>query len=427
MSKRRVVVSSLGVTTPLGIGVADLWSALLEGRSAVRRTNLVEASGEPRHLVATAPSFNARQYIADRKLLRVMQRTDQLGLVAAAEAVAGAPAGDVAPTQRGAFMGARKDTYRLEDFKDAVDASREQNGEVTARKMGTEGYGLLGPLTLVTGLPNGCLFAVSVLHTIKGSNANVIGTGEVGLTAVGAAYAAVQEGQAEWALTGGHDSATDRWNYANFYRLGLLTQFAGDPARAVRPFDRRRDGFAPGEGAGMLVLEPLERARARGTRILAEVTGYAATCDATGLVTPRSEGTALADAISRALAEADVVPDEVDYVNAYACATQAGDRTELRALEAVFGSSCRRPLVSSIKGAIGHLIAGSGAVEAAATVLALTDQVVPPTVNLEQPDADCGFDCVPQTARAATIRNAIAISRGIGGQNAVLALRRWED
>jgi 3-oxoacyl-[acyl-carrier-protein] synthase II len=174
-----------------------------------------------------------------------------------------------------------------------------------------------------------------------------------------------------------------------------------------------------------VVLEPLERARARGARIWAEVVGYAATCDGTGLVVPRADGKALMSAISAALADAGIGADEVQYVNAYASATQVGDRTELRALEQVFGAG-KRPLVSGLKGALGHLLAAAGAVEFVATALALDRQVVPPTVNLREPDAACHFDCVPGAARAAALRNAVTISRGIGGQNAVMVLRRAE-
>jgi 3-oxoacyl-[acyl-carrier-protein] synthase II len=176
----------------------------------------------------------------------------------------------------------------------------------------------------------------------------------------------------------------------------------------------------------MVVLEPLERAQARGASIWAEVVGYGASCDGTGVVGPRADGSALAGAISRALDEAGLAPEDVDYVNAYACATRVGDRTELRALESVFDGGKRRPLVSTIKAAVGHLLAASGAVECGATALALQRQIVPPTLNLDAPDPECHFDCVPGTARPAMVSSAITISRGIGGQNAVMALRRWE-
>jgi 3-oxoacyl-[acyl-carrier-protein] synthase II len=177
----------------------------------------------------------------------------------------------------------------------------------------------------------------------------------------------------------------DRWTYANFHRLGLLSSRTDDPQHAVRPFDRRRDGFAVGEGAGMIVLEELGHARSRGAEIWAEVVGYAATSDASGLVTPRADGSALAAAITGALSDAAMEPGDLDYVNAYGSATPTGDRTELRALEAAFPAAHRRPLVSGIKGAIGHLLAASGAVEFAATALALRHQIVPPTLNLTDP------------------------------------------
>ncbi len=425
MSARRVVVTGLGVATPFGLEVDEFWQALAQGRSATRAINLVDPGGPPRHLVAQVPAFDIRQYVPDRKLLRIMTRMDRLGLAAARGATAGAPANDLPATEKAAYLGTRKEWCEVDELQDVVRVSREENGRMTARKLGSDGYAAISPLALVTGLPNGCLFAVSVLHQIRGANTNFMGTGEVGLSAIGAAYLAVREGRAQWALAGGHDTGIDRRAYADFYRLGLLSQSVAEPERAVRPFDRGRDGFVLGEGAGMVVLEPLERAQARGARIWAEVTGYAETCDATGLVVPRADGMALANAISTTLASAEIAADNVQYVNAYASATVIGDRTELRALEHVFGAG-RRPLVSALKGGLGHLLAAAGAVEFVATALALDLQVVPPTVNLQTPDAECHFDCVAGVARAAALQNAITISRGIGGQNAVVALRRWE-
>jgi 3-oxoacyl-[acyl-carrier-protein] synthase II len=291
--------------------------------------------------------------------------------------------------------------------------------------MGAAGMAQIPPLTLVTGLASGGLFALSVLHTLQGASTSFLGSGEIGLVAFGAAYAAVQEGKADWVVTGSYDDSVDRWSYADFHRLGLLSRWEGDPAQAVRPFDRKRSGFALGEGAGIFVLEGLERAQQRGAPILAEIVGYAATSDASGMVSPRADGTALAAALQGALTSAGVAPEDVDYVNAYASATPAGDRTELKALEMVFGQG-KRPLVSAIKGAVGHMIAASGAVELGATVLALQRQVAPPTLNLEEPDPECHFDCVPGVAREAPLRTALTLSRGIGGQNAAVVLRRWE-
>jgi 3-oxoacyl-[acyl-carrier-protein] synthase II len=425
MSERRVAVTGLGVATPFGLDIGALWESLARGDSAVRAVNLVEPGGPPRHLVTQVPAFDPRQYVPDRKLLRIMTRTDRLGLAAARGATDQAPAGDLPATERAAYLGTRKEWCELEELRDVVRVSREEDGRMTPRKLGSDGYAAISPLALVNGLPNGCLFAVSVLHQIRGANTNFMGTGEAGLSAIGTAYLAAREGRAEWALAGGHDSGIERRTYADFYHLGMISQSVAEPKRAVRPLDRRRDGFALGEGAGMVVLEPLERARARGARIWAEVVGYAATCDGTGLVVPRADGKALVSAISAALADAGIGADEVQYVNAYASATQVGDRTELRALEQVFGAG-KRPLVSGLKGALGHLLAAAGAVEFVATALALDRQVVPPTVNLREPDAACHFDCVPGAARAAALRNAVTISRGIGGQNAVMVLRRAE-
>jgi 3-oxoacyl-[acyl-carrier-protein] synthase II len=426
VSERRVVITGLGLVTPVGVGAAECWSALTSGRSAVGRVNLVGEQGEARHLAAAVPEFNVRSYVSDRKLLRLMCRSDRFGLAAAQMAVAEAGADAYPPERRGVYTATSKEMGPIEDLFEALRASRDETGEMTSVLMGSRGFSLTPPLTLVSGLANGCLFALSVLHTIVGPNTNFLGSGEAGLLAIGTAYQAVQRGDIEWALAGGHDSGVDRWSYADFHRLGLISRWEGDPARAVKAFDRRRDGFAVGEGAGMVVLEDRAQAERRRAPVLAEVIGYAATCDATGMVRPDREGTALAEALREALRRAGAAPDEVDYVNAYGSATPAGDRTELKALKAVFGSG-RRPLVSGVKGAIGHLLAASGAAELGATVLALRSSLVPPTLNLEEPEPGYCFDLVPREARPAPVRTAVTISRGIGGQNAAIVLRREEE
>jgi 3-oxoacyl-[acyl-carrier-protein] synthase II len=337
-------------------------------------------------------------------------------------AVAEAGETELEPGRKGAFIGTSKEMGPIEPLFDAARPSRDETGEMTSRGLGADGFSEIPPLTLVNGLPNGCLFAASVIHSIKGASTNFLGSGEAGLMAIGEAYRAVQEGRADWALAGGHDSGVDRWSYANFHRLGMLSKHADEPEKAVRPFDRSRDGFAVSDGGGMWVVAERDRARARGAEIYAEILGFGATCDATGQVAPRSDGSALAQAISVALGEAEVQPGSVDYINAYASATPTGDRTELRALEAVFGGAPHRPLVSGIKGALGHMLAASGAVELIATALAIHHHAVPPTTNLEEPDAECQFDCVQGSARAADVTAAMTISRGIGGQNAVMVL-----
>jgi len=420
-SKRRVAITGMGLVTPLGLGAEPFWSALTAGRGAVRRVNLMD-DGEGKQLAARVPEFKARDYVSNRRLLRLMCPTDQFGLVAAQMAISEAGEAELEPARKGAFIGTSKEMGPIEALFDAMRVSRDETGGMAARLMGLNGFGEIPPLTLVNGLPNGCLFAASVMHSIKGPNTNYLGSGEAGLMAIGGAFRAVEEGLADWALAGAHDSGVDRWSYANFHRLGMLSKHADDPERAVRPFDRSRDGFAVSEGAGMVVLEGLDRARARGADIYGEILGFGATCDAAGQVAPRSDGSSLAQAISVALNEAELQPGSVGYVNAYASATPTGDRTELRALEAVFGGAPHRPLVSGIKGALGHMLAASGAVELIATALAIHHHVVPPTTNLKEPDAECQFDCVQGSARAADVTAAMTISRGIGGQNAVMVL-----
>jgi 3-oxoacyl-[acyl-carrier-protein] synthase II len=426
MSARRVVITGLGLVTPLGLGAEEFWAPLVAGQCAVTRLSLAGESGEPRQLGAPVPAYDIRPYVPNRKMLRVMSRTAQFGLTAAQMAVSDAGEAGLEPSRKGAFIGTGQALCPAEFLFDAVRASRDEHGEVSARLLGTEGLPLIPPLSMLTALSNGGLFASSVLHSITGLNTNFLSSGEAALAAIGEACWAIREGEADWALAGGYDGGVNRWVYADFHRLGMLSSRTDDPARAVRPFDRTRDGFVVGEGAGMVVLEEREAALARGARVWGEVLGFAGTCDAAGPLTPRTDGSAFAAAMLGALQDAGVEPSAVDYVNAYASGTPMGDLTELRALERAFGDARRRPLVSGIKGAIGHLLAASGAVELGATLLTLRHQVVPPTLNLESPDPECHFDCVPKVARAAKVTVALVANRGIGGQNAALVVRRTD-
>jgi len=426
VSERRVVITGVGLVTPLGIGAADFWSALVEGRSAVARANLVDAEAEPRHPVARVPDLEIRAFVSNRKLLRVMCESDRYALAAAQMAVADG-GGEIPPPQRrGAFVGTRKELAPYEMVREPILASLDEEGHLNSRRLGERGFPEIPPLALVSGMPNGCLFALSLLHSIKGSGTNLIGSGDIGIAAIGAAYRAIQAGQVEWALAGSHDTGVNRWDYADFYALGLLSTRNGDPSQIVKPFDRRRDGFVLGEGAGVIVLEELDSALARGAQVLAEISGHAQTCEAVGLLQLQPDGGALAQAMETAIGEAGLAPEAVDYVNAYGAATVVGDRTEARALSKVFGGRRRGPLVSGIKGGTGHLLAASGAVELGATVLALQHQTAPPTLNLNEPEPEFALEFVPHRARKADIETAITISRGIGGQNAVAVLRRWE-
>ncbi len=424
MSERRVVVTGLGLVTPLGLGPEDFWTALVEGRSAVTRLHLDGGSGEPKQLGAPVPLYDIRPYVPNRKILRVMSRTAQFGLTAAQMAVDDSGDAGIPTARKGAFIGTGQALCPAEFLFDAARASRDETGEISAKLLGIQGVSLIPPLSMLTALSNGGLFAASVLQSITGTNTNFLSSGEAALAAIGEAYWAIREGEADWALAGGYDGGVNRWVYADFHRLGMLSLRTGDPLRAVRPFDRSRDGFALGEGAGMVVLEERSAAMARGARIWGEIVGFAATCDASGPLTPRADGSALAAALLGALRDGGIEPSDVDYVNAYASATPMGDLTELRALETALGGLRRRPLVSGIKGAIGHLLAASGAVELGATLLSLCHQLIPPTLNLQSPDAECHFDCVPNQARPASVDIALAMNRGIGGQNAAIALRR---
>ena len=259
MSPRRVVVTGVGMVTPLGVGTYESWSALAAGGSGVAWANLLGEQSALRHPAALVPEFPIQRYVTNRKLLRLMGRSDRFALAAAQMAISEAPPDGIHPERRGAFTATRKEIVPIESLFDVVRGSWDDTRTMDSVRLGRDGFGLIPPLTLVLGLPNGCLFALSVLHTVHGANTNFLGSGEVGLAAVAAAYQAVREGSVDWAVAGGHDSGADRWAYADFHRLGLLCQPSGDPARSVRPLDRRRSGFALGEGAAMVVVEAVVR------------------------------------------------------------------------------------------------------------------------------------------------------------------------
>jgi 3-oxoacyl-[acyl-carrier-protein] synthase II len=261
------------------------------------------------------------------------------------------------------------------------------------------------------------------VHGLKGSNVYFAGTAEAGAEAIGRAYRAVRRGEADVAVAGGFDDASSWWNMTKFDTLGILTQRNELGAAACRPYDADRSGTVLGEGSAFLVLEPAEDAEARGARVYAEIVGLGNAYDARRLITPDPTGRSLAQAIEAALREADAPPRDVGYVATHGSGTRVGDATEARALRTVFGDDGAFA-ASSVKPATGHLVGGAGALNAAVAALAVKRGALPPTLNLETPDADCdGVDWVPREARRTEVQQAVALARGLEGQNVALVIR----
>jgi 3-oxoacyl-[acyl-carrier-protein] synthase II len=303
--------------------------------------------------------------------------------------------------------------------------SCDENGRLAVDRLGKRGGGALFPLWLLKYLPNMIAAHVSMIHNAQGPNSTITTACAAGTQAVGEGFRLIQRGDADIVLAGGADSRTDPLLLLAYTALGALSRADRPPAEVSRPFDGQRDGFVLGEGAGVLVLEELERATRRGAVIYAEVLGLGSSFDAYSVTRPDPLAAGAARAIRWALREARVDHRDVDYINAHGTSTRLNDLMETAAVKTVFGEASRALPMSSIKSMVGHLIGAAGAVEAVALALTLRDGVLPPTINQTHPDPDCNLDYVPNAAREMPVRTAVSTSFGFGGQNAALAMRRF--
>jgi 3-oxoacyl-[acyl-carrier-protein] synthase II len=422
---RRVAITGIGLATPLGLDAASSWQALLEGRCAVGPVKAYDASALRTQIAAEIPAFDAKPFLANRRVLRMMTRSDQLAVAGAALAVRDS-ALDFAARDRercGLFVAGNKETSKLEPVLDGLIETRRGDGVADLRLLGEKAASVLPPLFFVEGLQASTLFYISEAYGLKGANTYFAGTAESGVIALGRAFRAIRRGEADVAIAGGFDDAASWWTLSKFDALGFMTDRNELGARACRPFDAERTGTVLGEGAALLVLEELGAARARGARVRAEIIGYGSASDAHAAMTPHPGGRGLAQAMTAALRDAGSNPEAVGYVAAHGSGTRLGDRSEVRAIRQVFGGSADRLVGSSVKAATGHLMAAAGALNVAVAALALESQVVPPTLNLERVDPACALDWVRGKARELRFGQALALARGLGGQNVALALR----
>ena len=424
---RGVAITGIGLLTPLGVGTDETWQNLLQARSAVGPMKTYDASSLRTQLGAEILDLDPKQFV-NRRSLRTMTRYDMLASVAAAMAVqdSGWELGeDGDPEGRAAlFTASGKEISKPEHFEEIAVTVRDQEGHVDMQQFGTVASSSVHPLFFIEGLQGASLFYISEAYGLKGPNTYFAGMAEAGLTAIARAAAAIRRGEADVAVAGGADAPVCWWNMAKIDSLGLTTRSNELGAGACRPFDSARDGTVMGEGGAFVVLEEEGAARARNARIYAELTGSGAATDVDHLLTPDPRGRALAHAIGVALRTAGASAREIDYVAAHASGTRLGDASEAAALRSVFGDDSSAPLVSSVKPATGHLGAGAGALNLAVAALAVHHGQVPPTLNLATPDPSCdGLDLVSANAREAPIGQAIAVARGLEGQNMALAVR----
>jgi 3-oxoacyl-[acyl-carrier-protein] synthase II len=402
-------VTGLGAVTPLGVDIETTWSRLLAGESAGSVITAFPSETHPVRIACEAEAFEPERWL-ERRTVRRLDRFAQFAVAAArmAEADAELDIGSE-PDRVGAMMAtAQGGVWSLAEVCRELDET-----------------GRIHPTLVTAFMPNMGAGLISIELGLRGPLGSPCTACAASAMAVGGGYDAIRLGRAEVMLCGGSEAGITPLAMAGFAAMRALSRRNDEPASASRPFDAGRDGFVMGEGAAVLVLEELEHARARGARVYAEVGGYGVSSDSFHMTEPDPQGTGQARAMHSALRDAGVAPDDVDYVNAHASSTELGDTTETVAIKAALGEEkARSTPISSIKGAVGHCLGAAGAVEAAVTVLALRDNVVPPTINYEDQDPSCDLDYVPNTARPTELNVALSNSFGFGGHNAVLLLRR---
>ena len=413
---RRVVVTGMGAVTALGNDVASTWDGLVAGRSGVRRIQAWDPSRLTSQIAGEVRDFDA-SHVLDRKDLRRTDRYIAFGLVAAREAMdeAGLPARlEGADAERtGVIMGTG-----LGGVGTLVD------GILTNERRGPD---RISPFLIPMSIPNVGAGQVAISFGMTGPNFTTVSACATGGHAIGEAWETIRRSDADIMVAGGAEAGIFEALVGGFCAMRALSTRNDDPEAASRPFDRNRDGFIIGEGAGVLVLEALESAEARGAEPLAELVGYGATADASHITLPAPGGIGAVRAARRALEKAGLQPDEVDHVNAHATSTPEGDKAEIQAIRTIFGDHAPKVAVSANKSMLGHTLGAAGAIEAIATIQAITTGCIPPTINLDNPDeAAAGLDLVPNRAAQRDVRVGLSNSFGFGGQNTALVFRRWD-
>ncbi|MBI2906898.1 MAG: beta-ketoacyl-ACP synthase II [Chloroflexi bacterium] len=412
--RSRVVVTGLGAITPLGLNVAEFWQGLIEGRSGVDRITLCDVTGFSCTIAGEVKGFDPRNYL-DFKEARRMARFSQFAVAAAGMAI----------------QDARLD-MASEDAERAGVLLGNGNGgfpttEEGCRVLVDKGGMRVSPLFMPMILPNMAASQVSLNFGMKGYNSTIITACAAGTNAIGEAAEVIRSGRADVMVTGGTEAGISQLGLAGFCTMKALTSQNEEPARASRPFDAKRDGFIPAEGAGILILESLEHARQRGASILAEVAGNGVSCDAYHIVAPDAEGEGALRAMRWALEDADLTPSQVDYINCHGTSTPLNDAVETKAIKKLFGEQAYKVPISSTKSMIGHLLGAAGGVEAVVCVKTILEGMIHPTINYEFPDPECDLDYVPGVTRAKEVKTVLSNSFGFGGQNACLVFKKFEE
>ena len=408
---QRVVGTGLGAVTPIGNNVADYWSGLTSGRNGVAAISLFDASRHACRFAAEVKDFDPTGLLEPKEAKR-WDRYCKFGVVAAKQALADAG------------LAITEDNAERIGVSIGSGVGGLLTMETQAHVLEGKGPGRVSPFTVPMMIPNMATGLAAIALGAKGPSSAVATACAAGSNAIGDAFRLLQLGKADAMVCGGAESAITPLGVAGFASAKALSFRNEDPATASRPFDKERDGFVIGEGSGVLVLETLSHARARGATILAEIVGYGTTCDAHHITSPTPGGVGGAAAMRIAMQDAGLSADSIDYVNAHGTSTPANDSNETSAIKNALGDRASAIPVSSTKSMTGHLLGGSGGIEAVACVLALQHNVVPPTINYSNPDPDCDLDVVPNSAREHTLGTVLSNSFGFGGHNVCLAFQR---
>ncbi|AYB37236.1 beta-ketoacyl-ACP synthase II [Brevibacillus laterosporus] len=412
--RRRVVITGFGCITALGKDPETLWKNLLAGKSGISPIENFDATDYPTKIAAEVKDFDPEQYM-DKREARRMDRFVQFGLAAAKEAVKNA---DLTITDENAE---RIGVYIGSGIGGL--STWEEQHQILVEK----GPRRVSPFFIPMLIANMASGIASIELGAKGPTSSAITACATGTNAIGDAFRLIQFGQADVMITGGTEATIRPMGMAGFCSLKAMSTRNDEPQKASRPFDQGRDGFVMGEGAGVLVLEELEHAKQRGATIIAEVIGYGMSADAFHITAPDENGDGARRCMLNTLKDAGISPEQVDYINAHGTSTPAGDVAETKAIKNLFGEHAYKLAVSSTKSMTGHLLGATGAIEAMATAYALRDQILPPTINLENPDPECDLDYVPNKAREAKVEYALSNTFGFGGHNATILLKRYAE
>ena len=425
--RQRVVVTGLGCVTPMGVDVETVWKRLLNSESGVGYTTLFDASNFPTKISAEVRNWDVSEVGENLEDWKHQGRHTHFAVGAGKKAVAdsGIDLSKINPVRFGVYTGSGEGKQDFDLFTEMMVAGLAGSSTLDMAKFIHRGLETLNPIAELEQEPNMPAAHLASLFNAQGPNANCLTACAASSQAIGEAVEVIRRGEADLMLAGGTHTMIHPFGVTGFNLLTALSTRSDDPTKASRPFDRDRDGFVLGEGSGMVILESLEHAKARGAKIYGEIAGYGSTADAFRITDTHPEGRGAISCMKMAIEDAGLTIDDVDYINAHGTSTSVNDKVESLSIKKVFGDRAYKVPVSSTKSMMGHLIAAAGATELILCLLAIRDNVLPPTINYDTPDPDCDLDYVPNVAREQRCDVALSNSFGFGGQDIALLAKRF--